>query len=195
MFLSLIFDVLIIGKAVLIGASIGFMWYLIIQYLVDVLSFSEIMFKDFYKSIGKCVFLGGIVGPFAIVIHSTGWYGLALTVAVVGLSSAMWERINAYYSGATFNANQAIIDAVISIFSFVAIKLLDDNSIPLTERDPVTVIQKVSSLIVWGQIVGNRIAVLSGSTLGKTINKYTQKILNKLSQVFVKVRDSFGSKK
>ncbi len=160
----------------------GFMWYLIMQYLVDILTFSETMFKDFYKSIGKCVLLGGIVGPFAIVIHSAGWSGLALTVAIVGLSSALWERINAYYLGATFNANQAIIDAVISIFSFVAIKLLDNNSTPLTERNPVAVIQGVSTLIVYGQIVGNKVAlILSGTWFGRAINTYTQKTLKKLS--------------
>ena len=186
---------MIVGKAIFIGAVIGIFFNSLIQFLIDVLSLSDTIFKGYSKGIGKCALLGGIIGPFAVFIDPAGWEGLALTIAVVGLGSLMWEKINSSYLGDNFNINQALISIVISVFSFGLIKLAGHNTLAITEQEVVVVTQQVSGLIVLGQTIGNWVSSqLSKTLFGRKINAYTQKILNKLSQVVVKVRHLFGSK-
>ncbi len=195
-FLSLTSDALIIGKAIFIGALIGIVMNLIIHFLLDIFIRGDIYIKGYLKGNGKCALLGGIVGPFAVFIDLAGWDGLALTIVIVGIGSAIWEKINASYLSGIFNVNRVVTNAFFSIFSFGTIKLVGDNAIALTEQEVVAVIQHVSGLVViWQRLGDGVVLMLSGTLFGRKVNTYTQTILNKFFQAIVKVRDLLIGKK
>ena len=109
---------------------------------------------------------------------------------------AIWEKINASYLSGIFNVKQVVTNAFFSILSFGTIKLVGDNAIALTEQEVVAVIQHVSGLVVIWQRLGDGVVfMLSGTLFARTINTYTQTILNKFFQTVVKVRDLLIGKK